>query len=78
MMNYDHPGLFLAHDAHVDAPASVPKYLPPYSVDLEARCETRDDGYREVTIHVVSGPDMEAERLLLRTRVLPMLSLIHI
>ena len=74
VMNYDHPGLFLAHDAHVAAPASVPKSLPPYSVDLEARCETRDDGYREVTIHVVSGPDMEAERLLLRTRVLPMLT----
>ena len=47
--------------------------LAPYSVKLEERCETRSDGYREVMIHVVSGPDMEAERLLLRNRVMPML-----
>ena len=74
VMNYDQPGLYLPHARHVDIPAVVPKYLPPYSVKLEERCETRSDGYREVTIHVVSGPDMEAERLLLRNRVMPMLT----
>lgn len=73
VMNYDHPGLYLPHSNHVDIPAAVPKYLPPYSVKLEERCETRSDGYREVVIHVVSGPDMESERLLLRNRVMPML-----
>ena len=73
VMNYDNPGLYLPHDNHVDIPHAVPKYLPPYSVKLEERCETRSDGYREVLIHVVSGPDMEAERLLLRNKVMPML-----
>ena len=74
VMNCDHPGLYLAHTSHVDVPAAVPKYVAPYRVNLAERCETREDGYREVMIHVVSGPDMEAERLLLRNRVLPMLT----
>jgi len=72
-MNYDLPGLYLPHARHVDIPAAVPKFLAPYCVKLEERCEMRSDGYREVLIHVVSGPDMEAERLLLRNRMMPML-----
>ena len=74
VLNYDCPGLYLAHENHVDLHASVPKYLPLNSINLETRCETREDRFREVIIHVVSGPDMGAERLLLRNKILPILT----
>ena len=73
VFNYDRPGLYGALDAHVDVTCAVSKFVPPYSVDLEARCDTKEDGYREVLIHVVSGPDHDAERVAMRDAVLPRL-----
>eukprot|EP00982_Pelagococcus_subviridis_P016475 31479-Pelagococcus_subviridis.AAC.37 len=73
VLNYDRPGLYLHQKKYIDLAAAIPKYLAPYSAHLEKTCETRDDGYREVLIHVISGPGMEAERLVLRDKVCPAL-----
>jgi len=73
VFNYDCPGLYGALDAHVDVTCAVSKFVPPYSVNLEARCDAKEDGYREVLIHVVAGPDHDAERVALRDAVLPRL-----
>ena len=73
VFNYDCPGLYGALDAHVDVTCAVSKFVPPYSVNLEARCDAKEDGYREVLIHVVAGTDHDAERVALRDSVLPRL-----
>ena len=73
VFNYDMPGLYGALDAHVDVTCAVSKFVPPYSVNLEERCDVKEDGYREILIHVVSGPDHDAERVAMRDRVLPRL-----
>ena len=73
VFNYDMPGLYIELDAHVDVTCAVSKFVPPYSVNLEERCDMKEDGYREIAIHVVSGPDHDAERVAMRDVVLPRL-----
>jgi hypothetical protein len=69
-------GHYLDHIAHADIAktAGLPsKRMPPQTLGLVDRCETRDDGYREVTLHVLSMPGTSAERNSLRNRILPRL-----
>ena len=73
VMNYEQPGPCHAHRKHIELSAIVPKIGSLYSANLEKRCHLLDDGYRELTIQVVSGPDMHAERLILRNKMFPRL-----
>ena len=69
-------GHFLAHSNHIDIcdTHSIPdKRMLPMKVGLEDRCETRNDGYREITLHVLSMPGTSEERNALRNKVLPRL-----
>ena len=76
VMQSNKVGHFLAHDRHVDISETdylPPKRLPARRIGLEDRCETRDDGYREIVIHVISMPGTGEERTTLRERVMPIL-----
>lgn len=69
-------GHYLAHTKHLDIQkthALPSKLLEVRNIGLEKRCETRDDGYRELTLYVLSMPGTSAERNLLRHRLLPKL-----
>lgn len=69
-------GHYLEHATHADISKtlSLPsKRMPAQTLGLVDRCETRDDGYREITLHVLSMPGTSAERNSLRNRILPRL-----
>ena len=69
-------GHYLAHSKHLDIQktyALPSKRLEGRNISLEKRCETRDDGYRELTLYVLSMPGTSAERNLLRHHLLPKL-----
>jgi len=69
-------GHYLEHVNHLDIAKTklMPsKRVPPQALGLVERCETRDDGYREITLHVLSMPGTSSERNVLRNRILPRL-----
>lgn len=69
-------GHYLAHSKHPDISqtnALPSKRTAPRLLGLEKRCETRDDGCRELTLFVMSMPGTAEERTAFREHVLPRL-----
>lgn len=69
-------GHYLAHNKHLDLQetnALPSKRMTPHAIGLLNRCETRDDGFRQVTMYVVSMPGTMAERNAFREHVFPRL-----
>lgn len=69
-------GHYLAHSKHPDIShtnALPSKRTVPRLLGLQKRCETRDDGFRELTLYVMSMPGTSEERTAFREHVLPQL-----